>query len=194
MSNIAPGKGGTERDPATLGNHTFWDGSQAAMLRRCLDLRVDFGDEVTLRLTARGVGHRVPTGFIDRQLILSVEAQDAQGRVVALEGPRLPSVVGAALAGKVGRLYARQLRDEDGRSPAPFWRALPEPNDTRLLPEVPDVLRMRVPVGTARLRVRVLHRRFWEEIRRAKGWQSDDIVVIDRWVDVVRGERGGSTP
>ena len=184
MTNIAPGKGGVERDPATLGNHRFWDGSQAAMLRRCLDLGVEIGPETTVRLTARGVGHRVPTGFIDRQLILSVEAEDAKGRAVALEGPRLPPVVGAGLAGKVGRLYARRLRDEDGRSPAPFWRALPEPIDTRLLPEVPDVLRFRLPDGAARLRVRVRHRRFWEEVRVAKGWESDDIVVIDRWIVV----------
>jgi hypothetical protein len=186
MTNIAPGKGGIERDPATLGNHTFWDGSQAAMLRRCLDLRVDFGDEVTLRLTARGVGHRVPTGYIDRQLILGVEAEDAQGRELVVEGPRLPKTVGGALAGKVGRLYARRLRDEDGKSPAPFWRALPEPIDTRLAPEVPDELRFRLPVGATRVRVRVLHRRFWEEVGLAKGWEPQDIVVIDRWIEVAK--------
>jgi Cytochrome c554 and c-prime len=188
MTNIAPHKGGIERDPATLGNHLFWDGSQAAMLRRSLDLRVEAspGNEVTLRLTAKGVGHRVPTGFIDRQLILSVEAQDSQGRAVALTGPRLPVSVGRILAGKSGKLYARQLRDEDGRSPAPFWRAIPEPIDTRLQPEVPDLLRLRLPVGTARLRVQVRHRRFWEEVRLAKGWELDDIVVIDRWVEIAR--------
>jgi hypothetical protein len=186
MTNIAPGKGGIERDPATLGNHRFWDGSQAAMLRRCLDLRVEVGPETTIRLTAKGVGHRVPTGFIDRQLILSVEAQDAEGRPVALAGPTLPAVVGSALAGKVGRLYARRLSDEEGRTPAPFWRALPEPIDTRLEPEVPDVLRFRVPVGAATLHVRVRHRRFWEEVRLTKGWEPEDIVVIDRRVELGR--------
>ena len=38
MSNIAPGHGGIRRDPATLGNHRFFDGSQLNMLRRCLKL------------------------------------------------------------------------------------------------------------------------------------------------------------
>ena len=28
MTNIAPGHGGIRRDPSTLANHTFWDGSQ----------------------------------------------------------------------------------------------------------------------------------------------------------------------
>src|SRR5262249_18021551 len=36
MTNIAPGQGGIERDPKTLGNHLFFTGSQADMLRRCL--------------------------------------------------------------------------------------------------------------------------------------------------------------
>ena len=191
MTNIAPGKGGIERDPATLGNHHFWDGSQAAMLRRSLDLRVETkrgaDTEVTLRLTAKEVGHRVPTGFIDRQLILSVEALDGRGRIVeALAGPRLPPSVGRTLGGKVGRLYARQLRDEDGRSPAPFWRSLPEPIDTRLRPEVPDILRVRLPEAAATIRIRVLHRRFWEAVRLEKGWESDDILVIDRSIDLAR--------
>ncbi len=189
MTNIAPGKGGIKRDATTLGNHDFWDGSRAAMLRRSLDLRVEtkrgVDIEVTIRLTAKGAGHRVPTGFIDRQLILSVEALDSQGRVVeALAGPRLPPSVGHTLDGTIGRLYARQLRDEDGRTPAPFWRSLPKPIDTRLRPEVPDVLSVRLPDTAARIRIRVRHRRFWEEVRLEKGWELDDQVVIDRTIDL----------
>ena len=127
----------------------------------------------------------MPTGFIDRQLILSVEARDRRGQVVeALAGPRLPAATGTPLAGKVGRLFARRLRDENGTSPAPFWRSLPEPIDTRLLPEVPDVLRMRLPASAARIAIQVRHRRFWEEVRLQKGWESDDIIVIDRQADL----------
>ena len=191
MTNIAPGKGGIDRLAATLGNHHFWDGSQAAMLRRSLDLRVEtkrgVDTEVTVRLTAKEVGHRVPTGFIDRQLILSIEAMDSLGRVVeALAGPRLPPSVGHTLDGTIGRLYARQLRDEDGRTPAPFWRSLPEPIDTRLRPEVPDILRVRFRESATRLRIQVRHRRFWEEVRLEKGWESDDIIVIDRRIDLAQ--------
>ncbi len=79
MTNIAPGHGGIRRDPATLGNHRFFDGSQLDMLRRCLRLeaaaqRTSAGVEVNVALSAGNVGHYVPTGFIDRQLILFVEA------------------------------------------------------------------------------------------------------------------------
>ena len=94
--------------------------------------------------------------------------------------------MGRTLDGTIGRLYARQLRDEDGRTPAPFWRSLPEPIDTRLRPEVPDVLSVRLPDTAARIRIRVRHRRFWEEVRLEKGWESDDQVVIDRTIDLAR--------
>ena len=38
MTNMAPGHGGVERDPMTLANHRFFDGSREDMLRRCLQL------------------------------------------------------------------------------------------------------------------------------------------------------------
>ncbi len=189
MVNIAPGHGGIDRDPLALGNHVFWDGSQEQMLRRCLQLDVTAhrratGTDVEVRLIAEGVGHRVPTGFIDRQLILVVEGRTAAGQSVSpLVGPMLPLAVGPDLAGKPGRLYARLLKDENGRGPVPFWRAHFEPEDTRLLPEQPDVRRFRFGRGLARLRVRVLHRRFWAEVVQRKGWPDRDLEVIDRTID-----------
>jgi len=102
------------------GNHVFWDKSQLDMLRRCLKLDVDVrrqgdGVVVQVRLSARGVGHRVPTGFIDRQLLLVVDGQDGAGRDVPLKaGSTLPAAVGPALAGRPGRLYVRRLKDETG--------------------------------------------------------------------------------
>jgi hypothetical protein len=187
LTNVAPGHGGIHRDPRTLSNHTFWDGSQEQMLRRCLDLRVGFeagaeGVEVIIRLTARGVGHRVPTGFIDRQVILVVEGFNEATSAALRDGPELPRVVGPELAGKPGRLYARLLTDPTGRGPVPFWRGHTEPEDTRLFPDQPDVRRYRFAPGLDRVRIRVLHRRFWDETIRQKSWPNQDLVVIDRVV------------
>src|SRR5262245_17398557 len=44
LSNIAPGKGGIQRDPRTLGSHGF-PGRQKEMLQRCLDVTVTFAEE-----------------------------------------------------------------------------------------------------------------------------------------------------
>jgi hypothetical protein len=74
MHNFAPGHGGVERDPQTLGNHRFFAESQAAMLRAALKVNVAFeGEDVRVDVTATGVGHAAPTGFIDRHLLLIVE-------------------------------------------------------------------------------------------------------------------------
>jgi hypothetical protein len=186
MTNLAPGHGGLERDPRTLGNHRFFDGSQAQMLRRCLRasavLRREGGEvRAAVRLGAEGAGHRVPTGFIDRHLILAVEGRAADGRVLGpRRGPALPAAAGPELAGKPGRLYAKLLKDFDGRSPVPFWRADPDPADNRLTPGRDDMLAFVFPADLARLRVRVLYRRFWQEVARAKGWPDLDLVVLEQ--------------
>jgi hypothetical protein len=75
-------------------------------------------------------------------------------------------------------MYARLLRDEVGRSPVPFWRALPDAVDTRLLPERADERRFVFGPATSSVRVRVLHRRFWAETTHSKGWPDGDMIVI----------------
>lgn len=95
MTNVAPGNGGVERDPATLSNHLFFDGGQEQMLRACVRAtaegrRSPGGVRATVRLWTEGAGHRVPTGFIDHHLILAVEAEDADGKSLDLR--RTPAV------------------------------------------------------------------------------------------------------
>jgi hypothetical protein len=192
MTNLAPGHGGLQRDPHTLANHRFFDGGRAAMLRRCLKadatLEPAVGEmKVQVRLTAEGAGHRVPTGFVDRQLLLVVEGEDnARGRLEPRSGPTLPAAAGPLLAGRPGRLYAKRLCDFDGRGPVPFWLAAPGADDNRLSPGRPDDLELTYPSSLARVRVRVLFRRFWHEVAAAKGWADTDSAVLDRPFDSPR--------
>jgi hypothetical protein len=185
MANIAPGHGGLDRHPATLGSHTLFAGNQGEMLRRsvrvsCSIARRDAGAEAIIRLLAEDVGHRVPTGFIDRHLLLVVDGFDADGRPLpANGGPILPKAAGAELAGHAGRLYGRLRADFEGHSPAPFWRAGPDPVDTRLVPGLPDDSVYAYPAALSRVRARLLYRRFWEDTRITKGWIDADVVVAD---------------
>src|SRR5262249_40110971 len=143
LDNLAPAKGGLPRDPRTLGNHLFFAGSQDAMLRDCLKASVTLtqgreGLHAEVEVRADKVGHRVPTGFVDRNLVL-VEALDRDGKALpARTGPTLPRVAGKGFAGLPGRLYAKLLTDFDGQSPVPFWRAQPDFADTRLIPGSAD--------------------------------------------------------
>ncbi len=80
MTNVARGAGGIERDPLTLASHDLLPGGKEAMLRRCLSVAVETkksadGWQLEVRVMAQNVGHRVPTGFIDRHLMLVVSAR-----------------------------------------------------------------------------------------------------------------------
>jgi hypothetical protein len=187
MTNMAPGHGGIERNPATLANHRFFDGSQKEMLRRAVQASVDFerqaeGVRARVRLWAEGVGHRLPTGFVDRHLVLVVEGQTADGRTVPLrKGPKLPMLAGEGLAGRPGRLYARVLRDFEGHSPVPFWLASPDPPaDTRWIPGKVEEDIFDFPPTMTCLRLRLVYRRFWPEVARSKQWPNDDLLVLEQ--------------
>ncbi len=190
MTNFAPGHGGIERDPMTLANHRFFAGGPEQMLRGAISLsglahREDGSVRAVVELRADGAGHRLPTGFIDRHLLLVVEAYDAQGKPLPLrDGPVLPTAAGQALAGKPGKLYAKLLKGFDGQSPAPFWRADPAVLDTRLTPGEPDRIAFVFPEETSRLRVQLLHRRFWQQVADAKRWPDNESTVLEREVQI----------
>jgi hypothetical protein len=189
LTNIAPGKGGIERDPRTLASHSF-PGGQEDMLRRCLRLSVKLHSEekmvrAEVEVRAEDVGHRVPTGFIDRHLLLVVEAFDAAGKPVPLRaGPRLPAAAGKDLAGVPGWLYARLLKDRDGRGPLPFWLPPAEVADTRLETGRPDRQTFTFAGGVAQVRTRLLYRRFWQEVADRKSWPDNEVRVVSRTASV----------
>jgi hypothetical protein len=187
LTNIAPGHGGLERDSRTLANHTFFAGSRADMLRGCLRVSAEFlpGPEtvgVVIQVGVQGAGHRVPTGYIDRHLLLVVEGTDGRGqRLEPTAGPRLPPPAGS-LAGRPGRLFGKVLTDHAGRQPAPFWLARPGVEDTRLHPGRSERIEFSFSRGLACVQVRLLDRRFWEEVARQKDWPDRDLLVLEqRW-------------
>ncbi|MGE3808360.1 MAG: hypothetical protein AB7K24_27170, partial [Gemmataceae bacterium] len=122
------------------------------------------------------------TGFIDRHLILVVEAYDDAGQSVsASRGPLLPPLVGPELAGRSGKLFAKRLKNENDESPVPFWLAAQaEVIDTRLSPERVETNQFDFPKEAIRVRTRLLYRRFWSEVARAKGWPAAEVGVFDR--------------
>ena len=137
-----------------------------------------------VEVLAEGAGHKVPTGFVDRHLLLVVQAEDAMGRpLAALAGPRLPTLAGKPLAGKPGKIYAKLLKDADGNRPAPFWNADPEPEDTRLIPGRPNRSFYLFPASTCQVRIRVLYRRYWHEVAVTKGWEDNEIAVDEQTVE-----------
>jgi hypothetical protein len=52
--------------------------------------------------------------------------------------------------------------------------------DTRLVPGRPEELTFVFPRGLTLLRARIVYRRFWQEVARAKGWPDRDLIVLER--------------
>jgi hypothetical protein len=183
MTNIAPGHGGIERDPKTLANHQFFDGSQLDMLRNALRVSVKFEEkrQLVVEVRADGVGHRVPTGFPDRQVVLIVEPLDVEGiQLLMQDGPTLPEAAGSSIAGMAGRLYAKLLKDDLGKGPVPFWQADDgQTIDTRLKPGEPDRVLFTLPAQVQQVRVRLLHRRTWPVVAETKNWPDNEILILD---------------
>jgi hypothetical protein len=200
MTNIAPGKGGIERDPKTLSNHRFFAGSKEEMLKQCLKLSLSLERKTDavraeIEVLAEGAGHRVPTGFVDRHLLLVVEAVDGAGKPQNLmNGPRMSTVAGKPLADQPGKLFAKLLKDPDGRSPAPFWNADPEAEDTRLFPGRVDQAVFLFPPATERVRAQVLYRPFWQDVAVSKGWQNNEFVVVERSAELTMASRVRQRP
>jgi cytochrome c554/c'-like protein len=137
VTNVAPGHGGSERDPASLARHDF-PGATIDMLRHCLKVNTSITRNkslvrVAVEIEARDVGHRVPTGFIDRNLVLVVEGCDGKSRAVcSVAGPRLPAEAGRDFVGLAGAVFAKQLMSPQSTGPIPFWQAHGTLQDTRL--------------------------------------------------------------
>jgi len=192
LTNLAPGKGGIARDPEMLASHRF-PGGQADMLRRCLKVALrlqPLENEVQTEVEVRAVsvGHRVPTGFVDRQVLLVLEGFDGNDQPVRVQaGPRLPPSAGK-LASLPGKLYAKLVKDFNGVSPVPFWRGVADLVDTRLVPERPDRMLFQFSPEVGRLRLRLIYRRFWAETAQMKGWPDDDVLVVDQVVPVHPGK------
>jgi hypothetical protein len=189
MSNFAPGKGGIERDPQSLANHRFFAGDRFTMLRKSLRVEVQSRLEkettrVDIAILAQDAGHRVPTGFSDRNILLVVEALEAAGRSLPPREvtPLLPTLAGKSFRGQAGILYAKQLSDFDGHSPVPFWRARPELADTRLSPGQAERSAFDFAGSADRIRVRLLYRRFWQDIADIKGWPNNEAVILDKTI------------
>ncbi|MCI0639219.1 MAG: cytochrome c family protein [Gemmataceae bacterium] len=184
LNNIAPGKGGIQRDPKSLASHHF-PGSALDMLRRSLKLeaateRDDAELRVKVQLRAENVGHFVPTGFIDRHLVLVVEAHDETGNeLLPTNGPVLPIFAGKHVAGKAGWLFAKRLVADDGRTPLPFWLPHERVVDTRLVPGNTVSQVFAFPPSAKEARVRLLYRRFWPQVAEPLGWNDNELTVYD---------------
>ncbi|MCA9200979.1 MAG: hypothetical protein KDA87_25745 [Planctomycetales bacterium] len=189
MTNFAPDAGGLERNPQTLASHNLLPGGRQAVLQQAMDLKLQVRTTpewhfLRVQVTAKNVGHRIPTGFIDRHLLLLVEATDAnQNPVQPDKGPTLPAFVGPRRHGQAGVLFAKYLTSADQTAPIPFWQASEQVQDSRLHPDQPEVFvfqfARKPDAPITGFQAKVVYRRFWESVAVAKDWGDEEILVAE---------------
>jgi hypothetical protein len=188
LTNLAPGHGGLDRDPRTLSSHRL-PGATAEMLRRAVHVRVRAAshvDEARLEVwvEAGDVGHRVPTGFVERRLVMLLEIRDEAGRRLSpIAGPRVPSDMGWG-EDQPGLLFAKVLEDHDGRANVPFWMPCRVREDTRLVPGEPRTAEWRLPASAASVRIRLVYYRFSPVLASSKGWPEEPLTILDQRLDL----------
>jgi len=182
-----PDRGGIVRDYFDFHSHKMLGITDESFLASAVTMTSQAAHDqnvlaVHVSITNDKTGHKVPTDTPLRQMILIVEAFDANGQALALQkGPENPAWAGN-FAQLPGKTFAKILQDKmTGQFPtAAFWRQTNVIEDTRLAPLATDTTNyaFQLPAGqTAHVRVRLVYRRALQALSESKGWQDPDIVM-----------------
>lgn len=188
---VYPNQGGVRRDPEQIHTHKMLGATDADFMQNALTLTAtatltDCQVAVEVSVTNSGAGHHVPTDSPLRHVMLIVEATDSNNKPLPLlDGGTLPEWAGN-YADLPGQSYAKILEDEwSGEMPSgQIWRPVRVVEDTRLAALATDVSHYTfdapdsvITTGTAKLRVRLVYRRAFQQLMEWKGWSDPDILM-----------------
>jgi len=202
-TNIAPRRGGVERDPRTISTHRFPGASDETLLQEAAELSVFVarnGERVSVdaSVTNTGGGHHLPTGSPLRHMLLVVSASDDEGRALPLEeGATLPAWTGD-LAGAPGTYFAKLLEQLwTGQMPtAAYWTPTRIAEDSRLPARATRTSRYSFTASGASevtVEARLLLRRAYDELATQKGWSRVDVLMAQEHVLVPEVFSAGGT-
>jgi hypothetical protein len=190
---VYPEQGGLIRDPDLIASHLQPGAADVELLRETLNVAVNVEQgmgaiDVTVAVTNTGAGHHVPTDHPGRHVLLTVQAQDADGRLLSRQGgPQVPAW-GGAQAGLPGKAYAKVLQDvATGAAPVvSYWKPTRILTDTRLPAMGEDISRYAIVPpragGPVTVTVELRFRRVFQEIADLRGWAVSDIVMATETV------------
>jgi hypothetical protein len=194
MTNVAPGRGGVERDPLTIHAHTFPGAADEVLLQNAVTMTATArleGDRliVQVEVTNDQTGHHVPTDSPLRHLILLVQAADADGHPLAqLDGPTVPEWGGigdpsegyyASLPGKAFAKVLEEFWTEILPSGA-YWNPTRVLSDNRIAAFATDTSTYTFDApdtGQTTVEIRLIFRRAFIELMDQKGWNVPDVVM-----------------
>ncbi len=191
-------KGGRRRNPESIFSHDMTVTPDLLRQAVRLDVATVWADgrlTVIVTVTNRGAGHHVPTDSPLRQMLLLVQATDANGNLLPLtEGPVLPEWAGEGdpsqgyYAGLPGRLYAKTLQEiwTEVTPSGAYWNPSRILEDTRIPALASDrsIYVFAPAEGAVSVKVRLLYRRAFPTLIAQKGWEVPIIVLAERTLRV----------
>ena len=201
LTNVAPGKGGIERDPLTIPAHTFPGAASQELLQNAVTLSAAGQLQgqrliVTVSISNDKTGHHVPTDSPLRQMLLLVEARDAEGRALTLlQGPTIPEWGGVGdpargyYAGLPGQGYAKILSElwTEVSPTGAYWNPTTLVSDNRLAAFAADTssYTFAAPLeGKGTIQIRLLFRRAFKALMDQKGWEVPDILMAQQMIAI----------
>lgn len=191
---VFPERGGIARDYFEFHNHQMLGIDNEQFLKNAVTMSSSAAHknnllQVQVNITNDKTGHNVPTDSPIRQMILVVEAFDANGNTLTLQhGPVNPAWAGN-YAKTPGKTFSKVLQDKlTGESPtAAFWRQTNILEDTRLAPMATDSTQyaFEIPGGhAATVHVQLVYRHAFSSLSEQKGWNDPDIVMMEETIQV----------
>ena len=199
-------EGSILRDPATLASHTLFGINDEAFMRESVAMSATAktaGERLQVTVTVKNVkaGHHIPTGSPMRNMVLRVNAFDANGRRLALvDGETIPLWAGTGpeaegnYAGLPGKGYAKVLKRwpeylAQNRfqvlsplHPSPFWRPIVLDYDNRIPADGTDASAygFRLPEDAAkpvRVSVRLIYRKTFKSWLKPQTGETSDLLL-----------------
>jgi len=130
--------------------HFWYGGHSGLFLEKAFDLKEDSLQEtgnmvkVTLNITNRNVGHKIPSGFPARKVVLEFTASDEKGQEIYRDQ----------------RVYAKTLVDQYGDEVSDFWKAASIAKDNRIKPRESrvEVFEFKMPDGSGKVETKAILR------------------------------------
>ena len=202
VTNVAAGKGGVERDPASISAHDFPGAASVQLLQNAVSLdaaaRIAGG---RLAVDVRITNDRAPVTTCPRTarcVTSSSSCRPSTRTALRWPGSRVPFCpTGAASAtpgpaatrGFPGTAYAKVLQERwTGVTPTgAYWNPVTVVSDNRIAAFADDATTYvfaAPPAGAARVEVRLLFRRAYKDLMDIKGWDVPDILMASRSLEV----------
>ena len=197
ITNIAPGKGGIDRNPDTIHAHLQLGAMDEDFMRDAVGMYVSGSQDsqsvkVTVTIVNDNTGHHVPTDSPLRHLILLVDVRDQAGdRLEQIQGEKLPDWCGVGdeedgcYADLPGKAFAKILENKwTGAYPtAAYWNHTRVVQDNRIAAGGSDTssyVFLNPSYSDMTVTVKLVYRRAYKALMETKEWDAPDIIMAEQ--------------